>query len=149
MMDKMRTFLAAILLLVPSWLAPAADFHFFDPTKLTDIQGTVQRIGYEEIYEKKSQFLMLTILDADQRLFQVEVCPQWFFVTDIAVGMKIHIRGSLLEAVEGATYLIAQEVSLQGERTPMRDSKGFPLWSQRGAQVGRGNKRGPGGRGRR
>ncbi len=85
------------LLAVLSLLAQTPSFHYFDHNKLTDIQGEVQSIGYEEVYGKKSEFLMLSIQSDDQRLFRVEVCPQWFFATDIAVGMKIRIHGSLLQ----------------------------------------------------
>jgi hypothetical protein len=128
-------------------LAQVSGFHYFDHKKLTDIQGQVLSIDFNEIYENKSAFLMLTIQSDDQRLFQVEVCPQWFFAADIAVGMKVWIRGSLLENTSGKFYLIAQEISLHGERIALRDSKGFPLWSRSGA--GKENRRGAGGRGKR
>ena len=82
------------------WPRPP-DFHYFDHKKLTDIQGQVLSIDFEEVYGKKSAFLMLSIQSDDQRLFRVEVCPQWFFAADIAVGMKIRIRGSLLETTAG------------------------------------------------
>ncbi|MCX6555565.1 MAG: hypothetical protein NTZ12_11245 [Candidatus Aminicenantes bacterium] len=136
-----------VVLGVISLTAQSPVFHYFDQKNLIDIQGQVLAIDFEEIYGKKSAFLMLSIQSEDQRLFQVEVCPQWFFTADIAVGMRINIRGSLLENSAGTTYLIAQEISLQGERFTLRDSKGFPLWSRSGG--GRhGNRKGSGGRGK-
>ncbi|HSQ34685.1 MAG TPA: hypothetical protein VLQ89_01720, partial [Candidatus Binatia bacterium] len=84
----------------------------------------------------------------DQRLFRVEVCPQWFFTADIAVGMKVRVRGSLLEKPAGALYLIAQDISIQGDRITLRDGRGFPLWSRNNGQ-GYGRRLGPGGRGKK
>jgi hypothetical protein len=147
-MSKLEASLALFLALASALSAQAGVFHFFDPQNLADIQGTVRNLGYEDVYGKKSNFLVLTILADDQRLVRVEVCPQWFFNNDIAVGMKIHIQGSLLDTGEGTPYLIARELSFQGERLVLRDRKGFPLWSQKGSQGGRGNRKGPGGRGR-
>ncbi len=135
------------LLAVMPMLTQSSGFHYFDHTKLTDIQGMVLNIDYAQVYGIKSSFLMISIQSEDQRLFQVEVCPQWFFAADIAVGMKVHIRGSQLETSAGTLYLIAQEISLQGERITLRDSKGFPLWSRSGN--GHGTRMGPGGRGKR
>lgn len=132
-----------------SLLAQAPPFHYFDYKKLTSIQGQVLSIGFEEVYGKRSAFLMLSIQSDDQRLFRVEVCPQWFFAADIAVGMKIRIHGSLLQTSAAAFYLIAQEISLQGERIVLRDSRGFPLWSRRGQPDGHGNRKGPGDRGKK
>ncbi|MFH2107171.1 MAG: hypothetical protein ABII93_00735 [Chrysiogenia bacterium] len=142
-------FICLQVLAAISLLAQTPAFHYFDHKKLTDIQGEVQSIGYEEVYGKKSEFLMLSIQSNDQRLFQVEVCPQWFFATDIAVGMKIRIHGSLLQTSNNKLYLIAQEISIKGERITLRDSKGFPMWSQKDRYGGQGNRRGPGGRGKR
>ncbi|MEI6614741.1 MAG: hypothetical protein WCL37_07575 [Chrysiogenales bacterium] len=127
--------------------AQAPPFHYFNHKTLTAIQGQVLNIAVEEVYGKRSAFLMLSVQSDDQRLFRVEVCPQWFFVSDIVVGMKIRIRGSLLPTAAGTFYLIAQEISLQGERIALRDSKGFPLWSRKGG--GHGNRNGTGGRGKK
>jgi hypothetical protein len=148
-MNKMRCLLAGILLLALPLRSQQSGFHFFDPKNLVDIQGTVQRIDLKEIYGKKSQFLVLTVVSQDQGLYRVEVCPQWFLENDITVGMKIRIHGSLLAEAEGDAYLIAQEISLHGERITLRDRRGFPLWSQQGGQDGSGKRKGPGRRGKR
>jgi hypothetical protein len=141
--------LAGVLMLASSLRSQQPGFHFFDPKNLVDIQGTVQRIDLEEIYGKQSRFLVLTIMSVDRSLYRVEVCPQWYLENDIAVGMKIHIHGSQLAETEGKAYLIAQEISMQGERIALRDRRGFPLWSQLGGKDGRGNRKGPGRRGKR
>lgn len=147
-MGKMKAPLILFLAMASTLSAQAGAFHFFDPQNLADIQGTVQSLGYEDVYGKKANFLILTILADDQRRVRVEVCPQWFFNNDIAVGMKIRIQGSLLDTGDGTPYLIARELSFQGERMVLRDRRGFPLWSQKGSQGGRGNRKGPGGRGK-
>ena len=128
--------------------AQAPGFHYFDHQNLAAVQGQVLQIDLEEIYGKKSSFLMLSIQSDDQRLFRVEVCPQWFFTADIAVGMKVRVRGSLLEKPAGALYLIAQDISIQGDRITLRDGRGFPLWSRNNGQ-GYGRRLGPGGRGKK
>jgi hypothetical protein len=148
-MIKMQYLLAGVLLLSSSLKPQQPGFHFFDPRNMVDIQGTVQRIDLKEIYGKKSQFLVLTIMSRERGLYRVEVCPQWFLENDIAVGMKIQIHGSQLAEVEGDAYLIAQEISLHGERITLRDRRGFPLWSQLGGQEGSGNRKGSRRRGRR
>ncbi len=148
-MSKNRFFLAAVLLLAPSLLPQQSAFHFFDPKNLVDIQGTVQRIDLEETYGKRSRFLVLTVMSADRVPYRVEICPQWFLENDIAVGMKIRIHGSLLAEAGENAYLIAQEISLQGERIALRDRRGFPLWSQHGSMDGSGSRKGPGRRGKR
>jgi hypothetical protein len=148
-MHNAKMMLALAALLTSSLPAQQTGFHYFDPAKLVDVQGTVQRIAYEDVYGKKSQFLVLSILGDDQRLFQVEICPQWFFASDIAVGMKVQVRGSLLDSSESSYYLIAQQISFQGQRIALRDRKGFPYWSQRGAQDGSGRGSGRGRYGKR
>jgi hypothetical protein len=127
--------------------AQASPFHYFDQNKSTVIQGEVLTISFEDVYGKKSEFLMLSIRGEDQHLYQVEVCPQWFFAADVAVGMKIQLRGSLLDNSDGNYYLIAQEISLHGEKIVLRDSKGFPLWSRNGTGE-HGSRKGSRGRGR-
>lgn len=143
----MRVLIPGILFLVFS-LPAQRPFHFFDPGNLVTIQGTVQRIDVEDVYGKKSKFVVLTVLSTDQKTFRVEIGPQWFLENDIAAGMKIGIHGSLISETEGTFYLIAQEISFQGERILLRDRKGFPLWSQRGAQEGGGKRSGRGRRGK-
>jgi hypothetical protein len=147
-MNKMIASLFLVLALAWSLPAQAGAFHFFDTQRLAEIQGKVQDITYEDVYGKRAKFLILTILSDDLRLFRVEVCPQWFFENDIAVGMKVRIQGALLDSGAGKLYLIARELSFQGERVVLRDRKGFPLWSQKGAPGGRGGRKGPGGRGK-
>ncbi len=148
-MAKIRFFLAAMLLLAPSLRPQQAGFHFFDPKNLVEIQGTVQRIDLEETYGKRARFLVLTVMGANQIPYRVEICPQWFLENNIAVGMKIRIHGSLLAETGENAYLIAQEISLQGERIALRDRRGFPLWSQHGSMDGSGDRKGPGRRGKR
>ena len=146
--NSIKVFIASSLLLATMAMqAQALPFHFFDQRKLMDVQGRVLAIEFEDIYGKKSSFLMLSIQSEDQRLFRVEVCPQWFFATDIAVGMKVLIHGSLIEDSSAGFYLIAQEISLQGERITLRDGRGFPLWSRSGGR--HGNQKGPGNRGKK
>ncbi len=135
-MRKANMVLILAALLASSLPSQQTAFHFFDPGRMIDIQGTVQRIDYEDLYGKKSRFLVLTVLSDDQRQFRIEICPQWFFASDIAVNMKVQVRGSLLDSADGERYLIAQQISFQGERIALRDRKGFPYWSQRGAQDG-------------
>ncbi|HSQ35371.1 MAG TPA: hypothetical protein VLQ89_05190, partial [Candidatus Binatia bacterium] len=53
--------------------AQAPGFHYFDHQNLAAVQGQVLQIDLEEIYGKKSSFLMLSIQSDDQRLFRVEV----------------------------------------------------------------------------
>jgi hypothetical protein len=148
-MSKIRLYLAAVLLLAPSLRSQQSAFHFFDPRNLVDIQGTVQRIDLEETYGKRSRFLVLTVLSAERVPYRVEICPQWFLENDIAVGMKIRIHGSQLAEAGKDSYLIAQEISLQGERIALRDRRGFPLWSRHGSMDGSGDRKGPGRHGKR
>lgn len=148
-MKTMRA-LSLLLPLLAAWLpAQSREFHFFDPARLVDVQGTVQELDFREMYGKKTPFLVLTLLGDDGRVFAVELCPQWFLETDIAAGMKVRIRGSLLAQAEAPPCLIAQEISLLGERIVLRDRRGFPMWSRHGPQDGSGNRKGPGRRGRR
>ncbi|MCU0235653.1 MAG: hypothetical protein MUC72_01040 [Acidobacteria bacterium] len=148
-MFRSSFFLAAVLLLASSLRPQQPGFHFFDPKSLVEIQGTVQRIDLEETYGKRSRFLVLTVMSADRVPYRVEICPQWFLENDIAVGMKIRIHGSLLAETGENAYLIAQEISLQGERIALRDRRGFPLWSRQGSMEGGGSRKGPGRRGKR
>jgi hypothetical protein len=138
--------IAMLIALLGHAQSPA--FHFFDQTKLADIQGRVSSISYEEVYEDRPPFLMLTLRAEDQRSFRVEVCPQWYFASDIAVGMKMTVRGSLQESAERGLYMIAQEMIFQGEKLTLRDSKGFPLWSRGGRGASRKHT-GTSGRGRK
>jgi len=148
-MKPIGMMLAAVMFLASSLHSQPSAFHFFDPDKLVDVQGTVQRIDLEETYGQRSRFLVLTIRSPEQGVYRVEICPQWFLEQDIAAGMKVRIRGSLLAEAEGPPYLIAQQISLLGERIILRDRRGFPMWSRHGAQDGSGNRKGPLRRGRR
>jgi hypothetical protein len=147
-MKKIAAGLVLFLTMASMLPAQAGAFHYFDPQKPFTIQGTVQALDYEDVYGKRSKFLVLTILSDDRRLFRVEICPQWFFHNDIAAGMKIHIQGSLLDSDEETPYLIARELSFQGERIVLRDRRGFPLWGRKGSQGGRASRKGSGGRGK-
>jgi hypothetical protein len=150
-MKKLKIFLGLFQMLAAiSLTAQVSPFHYFDNKTLTSVQGQVLEIDFKEVYGKKSAFLILFLKSDDQRLFNIEVCPQWFFAADIAVGMNIRIMGSLLPSSDDTFYMIAQEISLQGERIVLRDSKGFPLWSRGGQSgSGHGNRNGHGGRGKR
>jgi hypothetical protein len=148
-MKTMRALSFLLPLLAACLPAHSREFHFFDPARLVDVQGTVQELDFREMYGKKTPFLVLTLLGDDGHVFAVELCPQWFLETDIAAGMKVRIRGSLLSEAEAPPYLIAQEISLLGERIVLRDRRGFPMWSRHGAQDGSGNRKGPGRRGKR
>lgn len=132
-MGKKAHILMAVPLLAALLGAQRPAAHYFDPDRLVEIQGAVRRVDLEEPYGKKSNFIVLTVNSAERGLCRVEIGPQWFLENDIAEGMKVLIRASLLAGPEAPPYLIAQEISIQGERIVLRDLRGFPLWSQRGS----------------
>ncbi len=143
-MQRALLFVSLLPALLPGQAAP---FHYFDPERLVDIQGSVRRIDLEETYAQGAKFLILTIERKDQGPCRVEICPAWFLENDIAIGMKVRFRASPLAAAQEIPYLIAQEISIQGERIALRDRHGFPLWSQRGLREG--GRKGAGRHGRR
>jgi hypothetical protein len=131
-MRKPLRYLLAGTLLALVLQAQRAPFHYFDPGRIVEIQGVVQKIGLEDTYGKKSKFLVLTVDGGERGSCRVEIGPQWFIQNDIAVGMNVSIRASQPPRTEGVPDFIAQEISIQGERIVLRDLRGFPLWGQRG-----------------
>lgn len=147
-MGRKTRILMAMPLLAALLDAERPSAHFFDPERIVEIQGTVRRVELAEPYGKNSSFIVLTVDSAERGLCRVEIGPQWFLENDIAEGMKVLMRASLLAGSQPPPYLIAQEISIQGERIVLRDLRGFPLWSRRG-DLDEGRRRGSGRHGRR
>jgi hypothetical protein len=141
------------LLVLTNFVQSDQDFHFFNIKSVVTIEGVIADITFDECYGKTSKFLFLRVQSKEGRSYRIEVCPEWFFQADIAVGMKLRIEGSMAEEVgtssDNPIYVIAQEIIFHGEKLTLRDPRGFPMWSRRANRSGSGERRGPeGGRGR-
>ena len=124
--------------------APTPDKpHFYDIDKEVRVEGNVADVRFEPRYENRANFLIVRLIEkATDRTFVVEVSPAWFFDQDIHKGEPMKVTGSLLPAAgpSGAAGLIAREVQYRGEKTAVRDKRGFPNWS--GGQMRRGRRKG-------
>jgi hypothetical protein len=139
--------LAAVLGCASAWAgqtAPTPDKpHFYDVDKEVRIEGTVAEVRFEPRYENRASFLIVRLAEKGTgRIYAVEISPAWFFDQDIHKGEPMKITGSLLPEADPSkpAGLIAREVQYQGEKTIVRDKRGFPSWS--GGQMRRGRRRG-------
>ena len=141
------------LLIMTNFVHPDQDFHFFNIKSVVTVEGVIADITFEECYGKTSKFLFLRVQCKEGRSYRIEVCPEWFFQADIAIGMKLRIEGSTTgedgTSADSAIYVIAREITFYGEKLTLRDPRGFPMWSRRADRSRSGERRGPkGGRGR-
>ena len=123
--------------------SPPSKPHFYDVDAEVKVEGTVADVRFEPRYENRAPFLIVRLAEKGTgRTFVVEISPAWFFDQDIHTGEPMRITGSLLPAADpsGAAGLIAREVQYQGEKTIVRDKRGFPNWS--GGQMRRGRRKG-------
>jgi hypothetical protein len=117
--------------------------HFYDVDAEIKVEGTVSDVRFEPRYENRAPFLIVRLSEkGTARTFVVEISPAWFFDEDIHKGEPMKVTGSRLPAADpsGAVGLIAREVQYQGEKTAVRDKRGFPNWS--GGQMRRGRRKG-------
>ncbi len=131
---KLKTIIPALLL---SLLAagPAAgqtsgrgQAHFYNLDQETAFEGTVREVVLEPRYKGAAPFLVLRVEETARGMVDVEVSPAWFFNEDIHSGEKVKGTGSVSEAREGRTTIIARELKLRGRTLTLRDKQGFPNW---------------------
>jgi len=115
--------------------------HFYNIDKEIHIKGSIKDIIMEPRYKNSSPFLVVVLEDKEnQKIYNIEVSPIWFFENDFHKGEDLHVTGSPYTTAENEQNVIAREVRFRGETLVLRDKHGFPTW--RGQGKGKGRKRG-------
>ena len=73
-------------------------------------------------------------MQAEGATTEVHLGPAWFLKDEgleVAKGDALEVIGSLVE-VDGATFLIARDVTRGSKAVQLRDERGVPRWSGRG-----------------
>ena len=138
-----------ILLLLSVTVFAEQPVKYFQVDKVKTIRGEIIDIKTEKSYHK-SDFIVIYLKvkeNTGEKIYRVEVSPEWFFAMDLMKGGKIEVRGSFC-TIDGQSLMRTQSITFQGEKYEFRDKYGFPLWRGKGKYMKQG-RRGQGRRKRR
>lgn len=111
-------------------------FKYFRIDKIISVSGKIIKIKMEESY-RKNKFIIFELKELkSDKIYDVEVSPQWFYGLDVAEGSMLEVKGSL-NVLKERNIVLAQSIIFEGEVFNFRDKFGFPLW--RGKRQGYGN----------
>ncbi len=114
-------------------------YYYYNIKTVKEIKGEVVDFKVEApSHRRGKRFFFLYVKDKAGNLYKVELGPEWFIKKNFWRGLKITIKGSLIEEGKKNYYMIARKVSFYGDELNLRDKYGFPLW--RGIR-GKGSRR--------
>ena len=138
-----------ILFLLTITVFTQKQVKYFQVDKVKTIRGEITDIKTEKSYHK-NDFIVIYLKvkeNTGEKIYRVEVSPEWFFAMDLMKGGKIEVTGSY-SSIDGQSLMMTRSITFQGEKYEFRDKYGFPLWIGKGKYMKQGN-RGKGKRKRR
>jgi hypothetical protein len=106
--------------------------RFYNPSTEITVHGVVDAVQ-NVAYRCRWGGTHVT-LKTEQRTYDVRLGPTLFLSQNnfsLAKGDTLSVTGSKLQ-VQGATVLVAREVSRNGKTLTLRNAQGFPAWAGRG-----------------
>lgn len=147
-MKKIVITLNIIFLLIVTVFAEQ-QVKYFQVDKVKTIKGEITDIKTEKSYHR-NDFIVIYLKVKEktgEKIYRVEVSPEWFFAMDLMKGSKIEVTGSF-STINAQSLIMTQSITFQGEKYDFRDKYGFPLWRGKGKYMKQGY-RGKGKRKRR
>ena len=127
---RLKTLILLLFILAGSYGIAMAqpDKHFYNIDNEVNVNGTIQKIIIQPLYEDRAPFLIVTLTEKKtNKAFRVEISPAWFFEKDFHKGESLHVTGSL--TIKGKQNIVmARMVKFGGEMIIVRDKHGFPNW---------------------
>ncbi len=123
-------------------LGKEKSFIYYNLDQVATVKGTIIDISIQRSYHK-NDFVVIALSSTNpETVYNVEVCPQWFFQLDLMKGMEIEVTGSAT-VIEGKNFMMTRSLMYSGELYNFRDTNGFPLWRGQGNSQtqGRGMQR--------
>jgi len=109
--------------------ASHVDYYRIDTVRT--IYGEIMDIRTEKSFKKKDFTVLYVKEKKTDKLYRVEVSPQWFFDLDLMVGSRLEISGSVKPGGD-LNRMMTRSITYQGDVFHFRDGNGFPLWRGRG-----------------
>lgn len=119
---------------------------YFQVDKVKTIRGEITGIKTEKTYHM-NDFIVIYLKvkeETGEKIYRVEVSPEWFFAMDLMKGSKIEVTGAYC-TINDQSLIMTQSITFQGEKYEFRDKYGFPLWRGKGKYMKQGYR----GRGKR
>jgi hypothetical protein len=112
--------------------AGSATGPLYDPDTVATLRGTATTVTTVPARGGRSGGIHVA-LEAEGATTDVHLGPAWFLKDaglEVAKGDAIEVLGSIVE-VDGATFLIARDLTKGSKVVHLRDERGVPLWSGR------------------
>ncbi len=131
--------LIVVIILSNSFLFPDAtdDIKYFRLDKIISVSGEVTDIKKESCYDGEN-FKVIYMKESEQnRVYKVEIAPDWFNKPKVKKGDTIKVTGSYNQ-IENEHIIITQSLEFNGKIMEYRDKMGFPMWRGKGKMRGKG-----------
>ena len=139
---KRCVILLASLFLLTTFAISQKSPHIYNVKSERKIEGTIREINMEPRYRGSAPFVVLKLEEKGTRkIYNVEICPVWFFDVDFHRGENLEVVGSFFLSDREELNLIAREIRFRGKTLLLRDKHGFPNW-RRGRRGRKGRRRG-------
>ncbi len=114
-------------------------YYYYNIKTVKEIKGEVVDFKIETPSHRRGRrFFFLYVKDKSGNLYKVELGPEWFIKKNFWKGLKITVKGSVVDEDNKKYYIIASKIISYGDELNLRDEYGFPLW--RGIR-GKGSRR--------
>ena len=136
----MKTFLAVLVLVSASLIAPSGAFaqggpgrtysRYYNPKTIETVSGTV--LGIERVAGRGRFAGIHLMLKTRTGELSVHLGPSWYIdkqALKIVPHDTIEVTGSRI-TYHGKVVLVAAEVRRGNETLMLRDTQGYPLWSR-------------------
>ncbi len=126
-----RALLLTVLLLSAAAAAQKPTGPKYDAATETTLKGTVEEV--KEIPNScMGQTGVHVMLKTEKETIEVQVAPVdfvKFMEVTFAKGDKLEIIGSKVTKADGASMLLAREITQNNNQLVVRDKKGEPVWT--------------------
>jgi hypothetical protein len=151
---KMKIFFPVILWIffITGYSYPALEnIKYYRVDKIITVTGEITDIKTEKSYHRSYFTVVYLKEEKSNRVYKIEISPDWYCNLDLVKGQKIRVTGSL-NKIGNNDLVMTQFLVFQGKTYHFRDKSGFPLWRGKGRfykRAGQRRRRRQGGGGKR
>lgn len=150
---RMKFFFPVILwmFLIAGYSYPTPEnIKYYRVDKIITVTGEITDIKTEKSYHRSHFIVVYLNEEKTNRVYKIEISPDWYCNLDLVKGQKIQVTGSL-NKIGNDDLVMTQSLVFQGKTFHFRDKSGFPLWRgkgrfYKGAGQRRRQRRGGGGK---